>query len=342
MPSQFRSVQSLTHVRLLQPHGLWNIRLPCPSPTSGAHANSCPSRWWCHPSISYTVILFSSCLQSFPAWGSFPVSQFFASGGLSIGISASAWVLPKNIQDWFPLRWTGWISLQSKGLSRIFSNATVQKHQFFDAQLSWVQLSHPYRTTGKNIILARWTFISKVMSLLFNILSRFTGSQSFTCIGITREFLLYISNYTWNEIYSEQNFKCAIPYMVDSRLYNVVQQIFRVYMFYWTETLYVLISNSHFCSPTNSQKLPFYSLLSMTFLPLDTSCKWSHAVFVLLQLAYFTEHNSLKFQSWCCMLQDFLLFKNWMVFHGMYMPHFLDPFICSWAFRLFPHLGCYA
>lgn len=112
--------------------------------------------------------------------------------------------------------------------------------------------------------------------------------------------------------------------MVDYRLYNVVQQISRVCMFYWTETLCVLISNPHFCSPTNSKKLPFYSLLSMTFLPSGTSCKWKHAVFVL-QLAYFTEHHSLTFHSWCCMLQDFLLFKNW---HSMVC-------ICHifWAFR---------
>ena len=247
--------------------------------------------------------------------------------------------------------YSGLISFKMDWLDLLAVQGTLKnllQHHSSKAPILWrsaffmVQLSHPYRTTGKTITLARWTFVDKVMSLLFNILSRFRGSQSFACIGITRGFLLYISNYTWNEIYSEQNFKCAIPYMVDSRLYNVVQQISRVYMFYWTETLCVLISNSHFCSPTNSQKRPFYSLLSMTFLPLDTSCKWSHAVFVLLRLAYFTKHNSLKFQSWCCMLQDFLLCKNWMVFHGMYMPHFLDPFVCSWAFRLFPHLGCYA
>ena len=93
-------------------------------------------RWWCHPTISSSVVPFSACLQSFPASGSFPMSQFFTSGGQSIGVSASASVLPVNIQDWFPLRWTGCISLQSKGLSRVFSNTTVQKHQFFGAQLS--------------------------------------------------------------------------------------------------------------------------------------------------------------------------------------------------------------
>ena len=98
-------------------------------PTPGAYSNSCPSSWWCHPTISSSVVPFSSHLQSFPASGSFPMSQIFASGGQSIGVSASISVLPKNIQDWSPLGWTGWISLQSKGLSRVFSNTTVQKHQ---------------------------------------------------------------------------------------------------------------------------------------------------------------------------------------------------------------------
>ena len=120
----------------LRPHGLQHTRLPCPSPTPGAYSNSCPLHWWCHPTISPSVIPFSSCLQSLPASGSFPMSQFFASGGQTIGVSASASVLPMNIQDWFPLGWTGWISLQSKGLSRVFFNTTVQKHQFFGAQLS--------------------------------------------------------------------------------------------------------------------------------------------------------------------------------------------------------------
>ena len=116
----------------LQPHGLQHTRIPCPSPTPGACSKSCPLSWWCHPTISSSVIPFSSCLQSCSASVSFPVSQFFASGGQSIGVSGSASVLPMNIQDWSPLRWTGWISLQSnkEGLSRLFSNTTVQKHQF--------------------------------------------------------------------------------------------------------------------------------------------------------------------------------------------------------------------
>ena len=120
----------------LRPHGLQHTRLPCPSPTPRACSNSCPSSRWCHSTISSSVVPFSSCLQSFSASGSFPMSEFLASGGQSVGVSALASVLPMNIQDWFPLEFTGWISLQSKGLSRVFSNTTVQKHQFFSTQLS--------------------------------------------------------------------------------------------------------------------------------------------------------------------------------------------------------------
>ena len=119
----------------LWPHGLQHTRPPCPSPTPGVYPNSCPLSWWCHPTISSSVVLFSSCPQYFPASGSFKMSQLFASGGQSIGVSVSTSVLPMNTQDWSPLEWTGWISLQSKGLSRFFS-----KHQFFDVQFSSVQL----------------------------------------------------------------------------------------------------------------------------------------------------------------------------------------------------------
>ena len=120
----------------LWPHGLQCTRPPCPSPMPEVYSNSCRLSQWCHPTISSCVIPFSSCLQSFPALGAFLMSQLFASGDQSIGVSASTWVLPMNIQDWFPLGLTGWISLQSKGLSRVFSNTTVQKHQFFGTQLS--------------------------------------------------------------------------------------------------------------------------------------------------------------------------------------------------------------
>ena len=126
----------------LQPHESQHARPPCPSPTPRVHSNSCPSSWWCQPAISPSVVPFSSCPQSLPASESFPMSQLFAWGGQSIGVSASASVLTMNTQDWSPLVWTGWISLQSKGLSRVFSNTTVQKHQFFGAQPSSQSNSH--------------------------------------------------------------------------------------------------------------------------------------------------------------------------------------------------------
>ena len=126
----------------LQPHGLHHTRLPCPSPTPGAYSKPCLLSRWCHPTISSSVTPFSSCLQYLPASGSFPMSQFFTSGGQNIGASASASVLPMNIQYWFPLGLTGLISLQCEGLSRIFSNTTVQKHQFFSTQLSLESNSH--------------------------------------------------------------------------------------------------------------------------------------------------------------------------------------------------------
>ena len=120
----------------LRPHGLQHSRPPCLSPTPGVHPNPCPLSRWCHPTISSSVVPYSSCLQSFPASGCFQMSQLFTSGSQSIGVSATASVLPMTIQDWFPLGLTGWISLLSMGLSRVFSNTTVQKHQFFGAQLS--------------------------------------------------------------------------------------------------------------------------------------------------------------------------------------------------------------
>ena len=132
---QFSSVQFSRSVvsDSLWPHRLHHTRLPCLSPTPRAYSNSWPLTWWCHPTISSSVVPFSSCPQSLPASGSFPMSQFFASGGQSTGVSASASVLPMNTQDWSPLGWTGWISLQSKGPSRVFSSTTIRKHHFFSA-----------------------------------------------------------------------------------------------------------------------------------------------------------------------------------------------------------------
>ena len=156
----------------LQPHGLQHTRFPCPSPTPRTCSNSCPLSQWYHPIIPSSVVPFSSCLQSFSASGSFSMSQFFTSGGQSTVVSVSASVLPMNIQDWFPLGLISLISLQVKGLSRIFSSATIQKHRFFDAQSSLWSNSHilTWLSFGKNIALIIRSFVGKVMSLLFNTL----------------------------------------------------------------------------------------------------------------------------------------------------------------------------
>ena len=138
--TSFSSVQSLSCVRLFSTP--WTAAHQASLSIIGVYSNSCPLSQWCHPTISSSVVPFSFCLHSFPASGSFQMSQHFASGGQRIGVSASTSVLPVNIQDWFPLGWIGWISLQSKGLSRVFSNTTVQKHQFFGTQLSSWSNSH--------------------------------------------------------------------------------------------------------------------------------------------------------------------------------------------------------
>ena len=138
----FSSVQSLSAVWLFMTPWITAHQASCSSPTPRVHPNPCPSSWWCHPAIPSSVVSFSSCPQSLPASGSFPMSQLFAWGGQSTEVAALASVLPRNTQDWSPLGWTGWISLQSKGLSRVFSNTTVQKHQFFGTQLSSQSNSH--------------------------------------------------------------------------------------------------------------------------------------------------------------------------------------------------------
>ena len=143
----FSSVQSLSHVWFFVTPWAATRQPPCPTPNPGAYLNSCPLGWWCHPAISSSVATFSSCPQSFLASGSLQKSHFFASGGQSIGVSASTSVCPMNIQDWFPLGWTSWISLQSKRLSRVFSNTTVQKHQLFGAQPSSQSNSHIHTWT---------------------------------------------------------------------------------------------------------------------------------------------------------------------------------------------------
>ena len=170
--TRLQSVSSVAQWRsTLFPHGLQHTKLPCPWPAPRAYSNSCPLYQWCHSTISPSVVPFSR-FQSFPASGSFQISQFFTSDGQNIGVSASASVLPMNIQDWFPLRWTGWISLQSKGLKSLPQHHSSKASILWCSAFSLVQLSHPYIATGKTIALTRWTLVGKVMSLLFNMLSR--------------------------------------------------------------------------------------------------------------------------------------------------------------------------
>ena len=173
---QFSSVQFSRSVMsyCLRPHESQHARPPCPSPTPRVHPDSRPSSQWCHPAISSSVVPFSSCPQSLPASESFPMSQLFTWGGKSTGLSASGSFPPKKSQGWSPSEWTGWISLQSKGLSGVFSTTTVWKHQFFGTQPSLWSNSHIcYMTTGKTIALIIWTFVGKVMFSLYNKLSRF-------------------------------------------------------------------------------------------------------------------------------------------------------------------------
>ena len=167
----------------LQPHAPQHARPPCPSPTPRVYSNSCPSSWWCHPTISSSVIPFSSCLQSFPVSGSFPMSQFFASRGQNIGVSASTSALPMNTQDWPPLGWTGWNSLQSKGLQHHSSKASILQCSAFFI----VQLSHPYMTAGKTIALTRfpsWQIDRETLETVTDLLFWTLTSQQMVTIAM--------------------------------------------------------------------------------------------------------------------------------------------------------------
>ena len=156
----------------LRPHESQHTRPPCPSPTPGVHSDSRPSSQWCHPAISSSDVPFSFCPQSPPASESFPMSQLFAWGGQSIGVSTLASVLPMNTQDWSPLEWTGWISLIQGTLKSLLQHHSSKASILQRSAFLTVQLSHPYMTIGKTIALTRWTFVEKVMSLLLNMLSR--------------------------------------------------------------------------------------------------------------------------------------------------------------------------
>ena len=180
-------------------HGLQHASHPCSSPTPRIYPNSCLLIQWCYQTICSSVGPFSSRLQSFRASESLTMSQLFASGGQSIRISASTLVLAVNIQDWFPLGWTGWTSLQSKGLSRVFSNTTVQKHRFVGPQLSLYSNSHIHTwPLERAIALTRWTFVGKVMSLLFNMLSWLVMTFLPRSMGLLISWLQSTSAVIWN------------------------------------------------------------------------------------------------------------------------------------------------
>ena len=161
LPSLFSQLSRSVVSNSSRPHGLQHARPPCPSPTPGVYSNSSPLNQWCHPIISFSAVPFSSCPQSFPASGSFPMSQLFTSGGQSIGVSVSTSVLPMNTQDWSPLGWTGWICLQSKGLKSLLQRPSSKASILRLSTFSIVQLPHPYITTGKTIALTRQTLLAK-------------------------------------------------------------------------------------------------------------------------------------------------------------------------------------
>ena len=214
----------------LRPHEPQHIRLPCPSPTARVYPNLCPLSWWCHPTISSSVVSFSSCPPSFPASGSFQMSQLFASSGQSIGVSASTSVLPMNTQDWCPLGWTGWISLSLLDLQETLksllqchsSKASILCSAFFI-----VQLSHPYMTTGKTIALTRRTFVGKVMSLVFNMLSRLV----MTFLPRSKRLLISCLQSPSAVILEPPQIKSAT---VSSSICHEVMEIIRQVIFYFT------------------------------------------------------------------------------------------------------------
>ena len=175
----------------LQPHESQHARPPCPSPSRRVHSNSCPSSQWCHLAISSSVIPFSSCPQSLPASGSFLMSQLFTWGGQSTGVSALALFLPKNTQDWSPLEWTGWISLQSKDSQESSQHHSSKASILLHSAFFTVQLSHPYMTTGKTIALTRRNFVGKVMSLLFNLLSRLLNLNSILFLFVCQFYISF-------------------------------------------------------------------------------------------------------------------------------------------------------
>ena len=287
----------------LRPHGLQHARPPCPSPTPRVYSNSCPLSWWCHPTVSSSIVPFSSCPQPLPASGSFPMGQLFASGGQSTGVRASALVLPMNTQDWSHLGWTGWTSLQSKGLSRVFSNTTVQKHQFFDAFFI-VQISHPYMTTGKSIALTRWTFVGKATSLLFDMLSRLVTAF------LPRSVLI-----TWLQspsavIFEPPKIKSATVSTVYPSISHEVMGQDAMILVFWMLSFKLTFSFSSFTfikKLFSSSSLSAIRVVSSAYLRLliflaavlILACTSSSPVFLMMYSAYELNKQGDNMQPWC-------------------------------------------
>ena len=283
----------------LWPHELQHARPPCPSPTPRVYPNSCPLSPWCHPTISSSFTLFSSCPQFFPESGSFPMSQLFASGGQSIEVSASTSVLPMNTQDWSPLGWTGWISLQFKGLSRVFSNTVVQKHQFFFI----VQLSHPYMTTGKTTALTRRTFVDKVMSLLFNILSRFVVAflPRRRCL-----FILWLQSSSI-VVLEPKKMKSVTVSIVSPSICHEVMGLDAVILVFWMLSFKPAFSLSSFTFIKRLSSLSAIQVVSsaclglVIFLPelLIPACESSIPAFHMMYYTYNLNKQGDNTQPWC-------------------------------------------
>ena len=225
----------------LRPREPQHARPPCQSPAPGVYSKSCPLIQWRHPSISSSVIPFFSCPQSFPASGSFPMSQLFTSGGQSIGVSASTSVPPMNTQDWSPLGWTGWVSLQSKGLSRVLqhhsSKASIVQHSAFFI----VQLSHPYMTTGKTIALTWLNFVDKVMSLLFNMLSRLV----ITFLPRSKHLLISLLQSPSAVILEPSKIKSATVSTVSPSICHAVMGPDAMILVFWMLSFFTLLFHFH-------------------------------------------------------------------------------------------------
>ena len=268
--------------------------------------HSCPSSQWCHPTISSSVVPFSSFLQSFSASGSFPKSQFFVSGGQSIGISASVPVLPMNIQDWFPLGWTGWIFLQSRVLKSLLQHHSSKESILWHSAFFVVQLSHPYMTTGKTIVLTQWTFVGKVMYLLFNMLSRLV----ITFLPRSKHLLISWLQSPSAVIWEPQKIKSDTVSIVSPPICHEVMGPDAMTLVFWVLSFKPTFSLSSFTfikrlfSSSSLSALRVMSsafLRLLIFLPaiLIPACASSNPAFLMMYSAYKLSKQGDSIQPWC-------------------------------------------